>query len=244
MRQFAGAVASVSLIAAGGYVINDYFDLPIDIINRPDRPLPRGLLTPQQAYMYAALLFVLGVCASAVTGSMVCVGMALLNTLLLFFYARNLKMSFLWGNLIVAWAAAATFLYGAAAAGSVSAVMGLSVYAFLFTLLREVIKDREDVPGDIKLGAKTLAVVGGRTYTRLFYQIVMLGAVTLTGFLTWSGYLSLIAVLAMVLTALLPSWWLGRQAFTRDTTEAYAKASGGLKLVMLAVLLTYWLNSL
>jgi geranylgeranylglycerol-phosphate geranylgeranyltransferase len=161
------AVISATFIAAAGYVINDFFDLPIDAVNKPNRILPSGKISPKNAYIYAVILFFIGIIASWLTQNFYCVGLAIINSIALFYYARYFKLSFLAGNIIVAYAAASTFLYGGLAANNLHNSLIIAGFAFLYTLIRELIKDAEDIEGDMKFGAKTLAVRIGRKNTIL-----------------------------------------------------------------------------
>ena len=63
-QQVFFAMLSATFIAAAGYVINDFFDIPIDKINKPKRILPSGKMQPKIAYLYAVLLFVIGILLS------------------------------------------------------------------------------------------------------------------------------------------------------------------------------------
>ena len=85
------AALSAAFIAAAGYVINDFFDIPIDIINKPDRILPSGKISPKTAYLFSILLFMLGISASYLTKNFYCIVIATVNSLLLFTYAKTLK---------------------------------------------------------------------------------------------------------------------------------------------------------
>jgi len=161
------AAISASFIAAAGYVINDFFDLPIDQVNKPYRILPSGKITPKSAYMYSVFLFFAGIFFSYFTLSFWCVGLALFNSIALFYYAKFFKMSFLTGNLIVAYAAGSTFIFGGLSSGNLKNSLIIAFYAFLYTLIREFIKDAEDIEGDAEHGAKTLAVIAGRRNTAI-----------------------------------------------------------------------------
>lgn len=156
------AVISASFIAAAGYVINDFFDLPIDNINKPHRVLPAGKISPRTAYLFSITLFFIGIMLSYLTRSFICVGLALINSIVLFLYAKYFKLSFLMGNFLVAYAAASTFVYGGIAANNIGNSLIIAIFAFLYTFLREIVKDAEDIEGDTKFGARTLAIKVGR----------------------------------------------------------------------------------
>jgi geranylgeranylglycerol-phosphate geranylgeranyltransferase len=176
----AAAVLSAMLIGGAGYVINDFFDLPIDRVNRPNRPLPAGRIQPNTARRYAFLLFTLGILISVLTLKPFAILTAVVNSLLLYEYARSWKARFLIGNLAVAALAFTPFLYGGIAVDNARSGAVLGLFAMLLTMIRELVKDVEDVDGDRGAGARTLAIVAGR-----------LAALGLAGFFL-AGYAALI----------------------------------------------------
>jgi geranylgeranylglycerol-phosphate geranylgeranyltransferase len=158
--QVALAAASAMLVAAGGNALNDFFDLEADRVNRPDRPLPRGLLGPRQAAGIATGLLVSGAAmgwAVSLWNGLV----AAVTSLLLAAYAIWGKRLALAGNLMVASACAAAFVYGGLAAGAVRLSLIPATLAFLAHLAREIIKDVEDMEGDRKSGARTTGLAMG-----------------------------------------------------------------------------------
>jgi geranylgeranylglycerol-phosphate geranylgeranyltransferase len=160
----AGSVGiAVMLVTGAGNTINDYFDVGIDTINRPDRPIPSGKVSKQQALFFAAFLFIAGI---AIAGfiNLVCALIALFNSLLLVLYARNLKATPFFGNAAVGYLTGSTFLFGAAVFGmeGLYALSVLFLLATLATIAREIVKDIEDMEGDLKAGATTLPVLIGK----------------------------------------------------------------------------------
>ncbi|NYT06799.1 MAG: UbiA family prenyltransferase [Methanomicrobiales archaeon] len=108
--------AAVVLVTAGGNTINDYFDAGIDRINRPDRPIPSGEVREREAWNLSFVLFAAGILMTAFT-NILCVVIAIFNSLLLFLYAARLKRSCLFGNLAVSYLSASIFLFGGAYLG-------------------------------------------------------------------------------------------------------------------------------
>jgi geranylgeranylglycerol-phosphate geranylgeranyltransferase len=151
---------SAFLISAGGNCINDVFDVEIDRINKPYRPLVRGIISISSATWFSAVLFSLGILLSLFIKP-ICLLVAVLASLLLVAYSWFLKKRLLWGNLTVALVSASAFLYG----GVITVDFRLSLipggFAFLFHLGREIIKDVEDLKGDSSRGASTLPVTAG-----------------------------------------------------------------------------------
>lgn len=144
-----------ALITGGANAINDVYDLEIDKVNKPRRPLPSGRLNRAQAAAFGAVLLAMGVAISPFLG-LWGLAIALAVVLLLVGYSARLKGTPLWGNLTVALAAGLAFLYGGIAVGRPWPALIPAGFAFLFHLGREILKDSQDVAGDRAAGARTL----------------------------------------------------------------------------------------
>ena len=154
-------MVSAMLVGAGGYVINDFYDLAIDVINKPKRVLPSGKISPQLAYLYAITLFVLGFSISFFTKSLLGIALAISNSIILFLYAKSVKRVLFLNNLTVGYTTASAFLYGAIINDNLLNIMPLALFTFLYTITREIVKDAEDMIGDKDNKASTLATVFG-----------------------------------------------------------------------------------
>ena len=155
------AVLAAVLIAGAGNTLNDYYDVGIDTINRPDRPLPSGQISPQAVWAYAIILFGAGIVFSFFL-PFICIAIAIVNSTLLALYAAELKKSGFFGNILISYLVASVFAFGGAAVGNLLIGVFLSIVAFFTNASREVIKDLEDVRGDKMFGAKTLPLLEGR----------------------------------------------------------------------------------
>ncbi|MDP6700961.1 MAG: UbiA family prenyltransferase, partial [Candidatus Latescibacteria bacterium] len=155
------AALSAALINGAGNAFNDLIDIDIDRINRPDRPLPSGRISPFVAGVQTLALTLagclLGFWLSPWHGS-IALGVALLLAL----YSIFLKNSLLWGNILVAFVGALAFPYGALAAGDLGRSWIPALFALLFHIGREIVKDIEDVAGDRLRGDHTLPLRWGR----------------------------------------------------------------------------------
>lgn len=155
-------VAGISgaLIAAGGNAINDYFDVEVDKINRPSRPLPRGTATLDQArsiWMYASGA---GLALSALVGVWNLV-IAIVWVGGLYLYSHRLNGTVLVGNAAVAFMTGMAFPFGAFVVGRPALGLYPGLFAFLANLAREILKDVEDVDGDATANKETLPVKHG-----------------------------------------------------------------------------------
>lgn len=153
----------VFFVTGAGNAINDYFDIDIDRINKPERPIPSGKISLKAAMYFSLALFSAGSIIAA-SINMICGAIALVNSLLLIYYASNLKRTALFGNIAVGYLTGSTFLFGGAVFfeyGGIKGVFVLFVLATMATIAREIVKDIEDIEGDREDGAQTLPIIIG-----------------------------------------------------------------------------------
>ena len=149
-----------ALVTAGANAINDAFDIDIDRINRPNRPLPRGALTPRDARRMWLIL------SAAALGinlflNLAALMIAVLSIALLYFYSARLKRTVLIGNVVIGLMTGMAFIYGGVVVGRVERAVVPAIFAFFVNLARELLKDVEDMEGDRKENAVTLPVKYG-----------------------------------------------------------------------------------
>lgn len=173
------ACLSGMLITGAANTINDYFDVDIDIINKPSRPLAAGLISPTAAKAWAYLLFALGIALSVPinTGA---IGTAVLASTLLFLYSSHLKRTVLWGNLTVSFVAGLAFIYGGVAINSFRLALIPAALGFFFHLGRELLKDIEDMPGDRRSNLRTFPLVHGRQAAQGLITVIFILLILLT----------------------------------------------------------------
>jgi geranylgeranylglycerol-phosphate geranylgeranyltransferase len=171
------AVVATVLAVGAGMAINDYFDREIDRVNRPDRPIPSGVVSPREALAFSGLLFGVAV-ALAVTLPALAVGIAVVNLLALVAYTEFFKGLPGLGNALVGYLTGSTFLFGGAAVGGrLESVLVLFALASLATFAREVVKDVEDVAGDREEGLRTLPIAYGERRSLYLATAVLLVAI-------------------------------------------------------------------
>ncbi|MFB6269495.1 MAG: geranylgeranylglycerol-phosphate geranylgeranyltransferase [Halobacterium sp.] len=172
----AAAVGATWLATGAGMAINDYFDRDIDRINAPERPIPRGAVSPRGALAFSLVLFA-GAFALAVLLPPLALGIAAVNLVGLVTYTEYFKGLPGAGNALVAYLVGSTFLFGSAAVGEPLAGGVLAVLAALSTFSREVIKDVEDVAGDREEGLRTLPIVVGERRALVLAFVLLVVAV-------------------------------------------------------------------
>jgi geranylgeranylglycerol-phosphate geranylgeranyltransferase len=169
--------AAVFLVCGAGQCINDYYDREIDAHEKKSRPIPSGRIGAQMAFVYAIVLFCAGNLLSWTLGP-ASLEISLSYSLLLFAYAALLNNTKYLGNLVVASATGATYLFGASLTGDYTLAAILAACAFFANLGREVAKDLEDIKTDE--GAKTtLPMVIGAVPAKNFSALCYLASVPL-----------------------------------------------------------------
>jgi len=153
---------AVFLITGAGNSVNDFFDQEIDAINRPKRPIPSGRISSSAALKWSLALFISG-CVLAGLVNRFCLSLAVINSVLLFFYARNLKAMPLAGNLSVAYLTGSAFIFGGVVYGFKGMEANIIPFflSFLVTMSRELAKAIEDIEGDRHGNARTLPILAG-----------------------------------------------------------------------------------
>ncbi len=233
-------VMSALLVAAAGYIINDYYDVKIDAINRPDR-LVVGRVVRRRTAMLAHLVLsgagvVLAAFLSPLLGA-VTLGAAAL----LWGYSARFKRVALVGNVSIATLTAALVLLPELQLQTGNAaVWPYALAAFLLTVVREIVKDVEDMRGDAQHGCRTLPLVWGVARTKwvagFFLACLALLALGTTGRLFAGGHWPLGAWL--VLLVLVPLAQLARLLVRADRRLHFRQLSTWCKGIMLAGVLS------
>lgn len=198
------AVAAIAL-AAFANTVNDLYDVEIDRIVHPERPLPSGRIAPAAAWRIAAVSAAIALVASlAVRFELGALTAVIL--VVMFEYSHRLKAHGFIGNVIVAVLASLPFLYGGWSVGDPRSPLPLVALAVPLHLAREVGKDLEDVHGDA-IGRRTLPVALGERTAR-----VVMGAAlgAFVAVLLWfARQRPLFALLALpaLLCCALGAWW-------------------------------------
>ncbi len=158
-----GCVTAFSLTAAS-MVINDFYDREIDAINEPNRPIPRGDVSPKESLVFALVLSLLGLIAASKT-NLPSLVVAVIAWIISITYITKGKGTGLPGNFLVSATVVIPFIYGGLAVGQIETSTLLFVaIVFLSNTAREVTKGIVDVEGDKSHNIKTIAVnYGERT---------------------------------------------------------------------------------
>ena len=259
--------SSVSITAAG-YVINDYFDLKTDLLNRPDTVIVGRKISRRWAMILHIILNSAGVLTGiylSLYAGMPFFGVAYLMAAgLLWFYSTTYKRQFLIGNLIVSiLTAVVPFVvvifevpmlnraYGDILIANhmnfnniIGWVGGFSFFAFLSTLIREIIKDEEDFQGDAEYGLNTLPIVLGIRATKITLVVLILFLIFCLGYIYATqlsrrpgGERDLLTLFWFALFLILPLIYLVFRLIAASGKQDYHFCSNLTKVVMLAGIL-------
>lgn len=238
------AALLTALTTGAGNVINDYYDVQIDRINKPRRPLPSERMSTRTALvLYAVSTAVITAGAFAFLP----LKLALLVVaweVALHVYARWAKRVFVAGNLLVASIASSAFLAGGVLTGNFGAVVVAIAIAFVFILSRELVKGAEDVEGDGSAGVATAAVVVGVERTIVWasaLMLVLVAGIPLPTFVNYYGSLYLWVMELTVVPGLLLASYLVLQHPCKRT---YGRVSWILKAGMFFGILAIGLGTL
>lgn len=256
---FTISLISTILIAAAGYIINDYFDVKTDKINRPETVVIDVIIKRRWAMILHIILngiaLVLGLYLALKCHSLKLLMFQLLSILLLWFYSTHFKKQLLIGNIVVSLLTATiplmpmvyeyyliggissltSFLIGDFIKTLVIIVLGYSAFAFLTSFAREVIKDMEDYKGDIQTGCKTMPIVWGMITSKVvtfFLIVITIGLLFLASFKFYKEQ-QLIAVYYILGLVVLPLIILLFQTMRAKTSKDFKMASLLLKFTML-----------
>lgn len=174
-------------IAAGGYVINDYFDLKIDKINKPSEVVLEKSIHRKAAILWHLFFSLIGLASGVYlamkVGHWSMAMIQLITILLLLVYSNVLKRIFVLGNITIALLSGVLpvlpYIYANALNPMLSiltanALISLSAFAFFTTLIRELIKDIEDMKGDRTGGRKTIPVMWGFLASKIIVFFLLL----------------------------------------------------------------------
>jgi 4-hydroxybenzoate polyprenyltransferase len=254
-------VAASILIAAGGYIINDYFDLNIDMVNKPDKLVVGTFIRRRWAILWHLGFSIAGILLSVVVSMRIQNPMpALFNSatvLLLWFYSTTFKKQLLVGNVVISlltgWVVLVLYVSvnpiglhppDSALFKALSRVYKFAVlyggFAFIISLVREVIKDMEDLEGDAKYGCRTMPIAWGIPSSKVFtgvWLIVLIGALIILQIYAlqlhwwWSALYSVVFIIA-------PLFVILKKMFDAKIPVHFHELSTLIKVVMLTGILS------
>jgi len=245
-------VVTYIFLAASGNIINDIYDIEIDKINRPERPIPRGSISLKQAKKLYFLFLSIGVILSYLNTLIFSLTWIILVLVPFFgfigwFYAAYGKKSGFPGNIMVGVSFSIGLVYGAYLNSSVIPPYILYFFITAFSLLvaREIIKGCEDIEGDKNQGVKTLAIKIGIKASRNISVIFALLAVAFFILPIFTNILNINLFIIFMVIGLIEVGYTIVLMFTSDLgKEDFKKISLLLKIGMLLGLIAFFFASL
>lgn len=257
-------IAASVLIAAAGYIINDYFDMQIDAVNKPDKIVVDRKIKRRWAIILHIVLSFTGMLISFYisykTGTWV-IGIAnIVCVFLLWFYSTTFKKKLLTGNIIIsaltAWVIVVDYFFAGAAiinyngwhlgnySFDIKRLYKFTIlyagFAFIVSLVREVVKDLEDMQGDARYHCRTMPIAWGIPATKVFtavWIIVCCGSLAIIQLYAWQSGWWLSAVYCILLI-IIPLLFILRKLYTATVPADYHQLSRYIKFVMLAGILS------
>jgi len=247
------------IIAAAGYIINDYFDLNIDLINKPDKLVVEKIISRRWVIFWHLFFSIAGIILGFYIDWKTKVSfLGLANfacVALLFVYSISLKNKLLSGNvvisaltawviLVIAWCETSNLLNSNLTGSIAEKITRISFFyagfAFVISLVREVVKDLEDIEGDRRYGGNTMPIAWGIKATKVFLAVWM---VVLTGSLLIVQFYALVlgwwwSAAYCILLIIVPLLYIFKMLFSARTSKDYHRLSSLIKLVMFTGILS------
>ena len=220
-------VSTTVMLTGAGYLINDYYDVKIDLINKPQRVIV-GKDLKRRWVIAGHTLLNLG---SVAIGFSLSISIGIINFLasfLLWLYSNQLKRLPFIGNLVVAILTGTTLILVSEYFGDNKYLIACyAVFAAFITLIREIIKDMEDMKGDERFGCKTIPIIYGIPKTKKIIYVIA-AAFLVTVFLMIS-HISMIFPITLTLALIFLIFGLAKA----DTVKAFSRLSTLSKIIML-----------
>lgn len=245
------------LVAAAGYIINDYFDLDIDLVNKPDKLVVEKIIPRRWTIILHLVLSIAGILIGFYLDYATPIRfLGIANTvcvLLLFVYSISLKKKLLAGNtlislltawvvLVITWCEFTSYpRVGGIDFAKLSRYTFLYAgFAFVISIIREVIKDMEDIEGDRKYGCTTMPIVWGLHASKIFvavWMVVLIGVLTILQFyvLTFKWWVSAVYCIVFIIAPLINTF---RDLFNANDPKDFHRLSTKVKLVMFTGILS------
>lgn len=253
-------IASV-LIAAAGYIINDYFDLNIDIINKPNKLIVDKYINRRWVILWHVILSSAGIAISFYVGHIINkIAIGFFNAIcvvLLFIYSVSLKKKLLSGNFLIsvltAWVLIVLVLCEAdmnmidlnASSTAHRQIFRLGIlyagFAFVISLIREVIKDIEDIDGDRKYGCNTMPIAWGINASKVFVAVWLIVLIGVVGILQIYAITQLhwyVSASYCILFIIIPLALVIKKLYAAKTVKDYHSLSTMVKLIMFTGILS------
>ncbi|WP_304235440.1 geranylgeranylglycerol-phosphate geranylgeranyltransferase [Jiulongibacter sediminis] len=222
---------STLLVAAAGYIINDYFDIKIDQVNKPEEVVIGRFIRRRHAMLAHQILNVSAAVISFTLGWKVFAVNVIAMTMLWFYASVFKKLPFI-GNFMVAGLTGAALVVMAVFYTENDLLINIyALFAFGITLIREIIKDIEDIRGDKKYGSTTLPIIWGIRKTKFLLFLFMVGFVVSVAFMGIALHNKKLSLSFLLLG--IPFLYLAFRLYFADRKKHFAQLSFWSKVIMI-----------
>ncbi len=249
--QYLLMITATILIAAAGYISNDYFDVITDEVNKPDKKYIGLQITAGTALsisiFFSFFAIVLSIWLSILAESWLPAILLLTALAVAWWYAISLKKTLLWGNIAVAGMSAGTIAMAWIIENQCSHVSdvpfriitniitAISIFAFLLSMMREIVKDIEDMEGDSLINCRSLPIVKGIPFTKTI--LLVFTVITILFLIISQIYLvqipRLIAAAWLLICVEIPLIYFIKSLASATIRADYHKLSTLLKWIMI-----------
>ena len=252
-------VISSVTIAAAGYIINDYFDLNIDLINKPGKLVVARLISRRWVIFWHMFLSAAGIFLGFYIDWKTNVRfLGFANTAcvaLLFIYSISLKKKLLSGNIVISaltawtvlvvnWCETSNLLQPTLLGSYTQKITRISFFysgfAFIISLIREVVKDMEDMEGDWQYGCNTMPIAWGINTSKVFIAVWLTVLITVLAMVQFYALVLQwwLTALYSILLIILPLVYIFKMLYTANNKKDYHRLSSFIKLVMFTGILS------
>ena len=250
-------VLSTLCIAAAGNIINDIYDIETDLVNRPSKVIVGKSMSEKTAYTLFISLNSVGVLIgfylSNLVGRSGFFAIFVMISALLYVYASYLKQSILLGNIVVSVLVSLSILIvgvfelipvitaqnQTTQLTFFKILLDYALFAFSINLIREMVKDLEDIDGDYKSGLKTLPIVFGRgRASKAVFALTLLPLFGSIYYVVTYLFKFEVIIAYFVILIIAPLIYIAVKSYNAKTKKHYRHISNMLKLVMLLGMLS------
>lgn len=229
------------LTGAAGYVINDYYDIKIDWVNKPQRVVVSRFIERRYALILHSVFNFIALLLSLFIGWKIFISI-LLTEILLWWYSNELKRLAFWGNFVVALLSAYSLLLPGFILGKFTTPLWFFAgFAFIISFIRELIKDVEDLDGDARYGCSTLAITLGISGAKKIIYILVILLITGVASFAYLYYDQSLLLYCTLILAPLFLFLIFRIAKAKTSSD-FNFLSTLCKFIMLAGMLTMVFN--
>lgn len=250
-------VIATLCIAAGGYVINDIYDIEADKINKSHKVIVGNSISEKTALIIFIVLNVIGVgigyyLSNGIDKSGYFV-LFFIASALLYLYSSYLKQVLLVGNLVISFIVALSILLVGifellpaindnnrpVQIFFVKLILDYAIFAFMINFIREIVKDIEDIDGDYKVGMQTLPIMLGRDRsTKIVFVLSLIPLFTVVYYVINNLFKQQLLVGYFLIFVIAPLIYITIKLFSAEHKSHYTHLSLVLKLVMLTGMLS------